>query len=155
MPINRGSDNFLLEVALETTSIASGTATSASVDMSECDDAEFVVEVGTWADAGDLVCQLMQDVQADMASADVKVLGAARTHTDAADGQRYCHQAKAEDVDTEGVGAVTGLHFRYVALRVTEAGGVGTDNVTIASLAFNLRKRYENRAVYDAVDASS
>lgn len=155
MPINRGSDNFLLEIGLETTDIGDTNAMSASVDMSECDDAEFVVEVGTWADAGDLVCQLMQDVQADMASADVKVLGAARTHTDAADGQRYCHQAKAEDMDTEGRGTNTGLPFRYVALRATEVGGVGTDNVTIASLAFNLRKRYENRAVYDAVDVSS
>jgi hypothetical protein len=155
MPINRGSDNYLLEVALETTDIGGTTAMSASVDMSECDDVMFVVEVGTWNVADDLLCQAYQDVQADMLSADVKVLGSERTHTDAADGQRYCHQYKAEDMDTEGVGTNTGLHFRYVALQVEEEDDTGVDQVTVVSLAFNLRKRYENRATYDAVDASS
>lgn len=154
MPINKGSDNMLLEVALETTDIGGTSATSKSVDMSACDDVMFVVEAGTYTDAT-LVCQLMQDTQADMASGDVKAVESAKTHTDVADGQRYCHQCKAEDLDTENLGAISGAHFRYVALKVSEAADIGVNEVTVASNAFNLRKRYANRAAYDAVDASS
>jgi len=148
MPINRGSDNFLLEVALETTDIGGTSATSKSVDMSECDDVMFVAEVGTWNAADDLEVTIMQDTQADMLSGNVKLVKAQVIQTDAADGQRYCYECKAEDLDTEN-------GFRYVALLVEEADDTGTDEVTVASLAFNLRKRYENRAAYDAVDAAS
>lgn len=145
MPVNRLTDNVYLEVGLETTDIAGPiSATSKGIDMAAYDTALFVVEVGTYDGGDDLTCQVMQSATEDMAAP--AALSAAFTLTTPTDGERFAFNVISS--------AKLALNYRYVALKVTGGAAISGDDVTIAQMAFNARKRHENRNAYEGIDAS-